>query len=129
MKVIDTDILIDHFHGNRNATSLVRDWLLAGETLVISVITVTEILAGMRPGEEADTQALFSLFQTRSLDDPQARVAGNYLNQFGKTHRMDLGDAVIAATARTLDAPLVTRNRRHYPMTDIEVMVPYERGS
>lgn len=129
MKVIDTDILIDHFHGNRNATSLVRDWLLAGERLVISVITVTEILAGIRSGEEADTEALLSLFQVHVLDEPQSRMAGAYLNQFGRTHRMDLGDAVVAATARTLAAPLVTRNRRHYPMTDIEIIVPYERGS
>lgn len=129
MKVIDTDILIDHFHGNPHATGLVRDWLLAGETLAISVITVTEILAGMRAGEEADTEALLSLFQTRPVDEPQARVAGAYLNQFGRTHRMDLGDAVIAATARSLGAPLVTRNWRHYPMTDIEVIIPYARGT
>ena len=106
-----------------------REWLLAGERLVISVITVTEILAGIRSGEEADTEALLSLFQVHALDEPQSRVAGAYLNQFGRTHRMDLGDAAIAATARTLGASLITRNRRHCPMTDIEVVVPYERGA
>lgn len=129
MKVIDTDVLIDHFHGNRQATRLVRDWLLAGETLAISVVTVAEILAGMRSGEESDTEALLSLFHTHAVDEPLARAAGAYLNQFGRVHRMDLGDAVVAATAKTLSAPLVTRNRRHYPMTDIEVLVPYERGA
>lgn len=129
MKVIDTDVLIDHFHGNRHATDLVRNWLLAGETLHISVVTVTEILAGMRAGEETDTEALLSLFAVQAMDEPLARVAGAYLNQFGRTHRVDLGDAVVAATARTLAAPLVTRNRRHYPMADVEVIVPYERGA
>lgn len=38
------------------------------------------------------------------------------------------GDALIAATASFFNAELVTRNIKHYPMSDIKVVVPYERG-
>ena len=34
-----------------------------------------------------------------------------------------------AATAAHAGVDLVTRNLKHYPMTDIRVSVPYERGS
>jgi predicted nucleic acid-binding protein len=126
--VIDTDILIDHFHGNASATNFIQDALLSGETLLISVATVAEILAGMRPGEEERTEALLSLFTAYPADEALARVAGVYLNQYPAGKRLDLGDALIAATAKVSNSTLYTRNVRHYPMTDIPVRVPYERG-
>ena len=100
-KVIDTDILIDHFHDNQAATDFIRNALRQGETLIISVATIAEILAGIRPGEEEKTEALFSLFQIHPADEELAREAGRYLNRFAARHRIDLGDAFIAATAKT----------------------------
>ncbi|MBU2611001.1 MAG: type II toxin-antitoxin system VapC family toxin [Chloroflexi bacterium] len=128
MKVIDTDILIDHFHGHEASKTFIRDLLLSGESLTISVATVTELLAGIRSGEEERTEALLALFAIQPADEPIARLAGSYLNQYGAPHRLDLGDALIAATARHMDAVLYTRNDRHYPMGDIVVKVPYTRG-
>jgi predicted nucleic acid-binding protein len=34
----------------------------------------------------------------------------------------------LAATAAQAGADLVTRNIKHYPMTDVRVTPPYERG-
>jgi hypothetical protein len=81
MSVIDTDILIDHFHGNVSATEFIQKALFAGDTLVISVATVAEILAGLRPGEEEDTEALLSLFHIYPAGEDLARIAGTYLNR------------------------------------------------
>jgi predicted nucleic acid-binding protein len=128
MIVIDTDILIDHFHDSAAATAFVRDTLLSGETLVISIATVAEILAGMRDGEEDATNALLSLFQVYPADEGLARFAGAYLNQYAAREHIDLGDALIAATALVTRSELYTRNVRHYPMSDIIVKVPYQRG-
>jgi predicted nucleic acid-binding protein len=126
--VIDTDILIDHFHGNAAATTFIQDTLIAGLELVISIASVAEVLAGMRSGEEEDTEALLSLFRVYPADESLARMAGHYLNRFAASHRLDLGDALVAATARATNSPLYTRNARHYPMTDIEIKIPYMRG-
>jgi predicted nucleic acid-binding protein len=38
-----------------------------------------------------------------------------------------LPDALVAASAKQNDAVLVTLNGKHYPMKDIEVMVPYTK--
>ncbi len=126
--VIDTDILIDHFHDHKAATSFIRDTLLTGRELFISISTVAEVLAGMRPGEESDTETLLSLFTVCPADESIARVAGKYLNQYAASHKLDLGDALIAATAAHMGVELATRNAKHYPMPDVQVVVPYERG-
>ncbi len=128
MQLIDTDVLIDHFHGVESATEYVAKALLADGELFISTISVTEIPAGMRSGEEAATEELFALLTILSVDETIARTAGKYLNQFAQTQRLDLGDGLIAATAKILDAELITRNVKHYPMKDIMIRMPYERG-
>jgi len=68
------------------------------------------------------------LIHTYDADEELARIAGSYLNRYGRSHRLDLGDAFVAATAKVIDSALYTRNVRHYPMDDIQVIVPYERG-
>ncbi|MCI0475262.1 MAG: type II toxin-antitoxin system VapC family toxin [Anaerolineales bacterium] len=128
MRLVDTDILIDHFHGVVAATEYIADALLSDGELFISVVSVTEILAGMRTGEEAKTEELFALFTIQPVNETIARAAGKYLNQFAASHRLELGDSIIAATARSLNAELITRNVKHYPMGDLIVRAPYERG-
>jgi len=47
------------------------------------------------------------------------RAAGNYLHQYSSSHNVELGDALIAASAALNEAELWTRNRKHYLMRDI----------
>ena len=128
MKLIDTDILIDHFHSHEAALAFMSSLAEMNERLVISVVTLTELLAGMRSGEEDRTEQLLSLFDVLSIDEIIARKAAEYLRAYRHSHRIDFGDALIAATALVNDADLFTRNVKHYPMVDVVVTVPYERG-
>ncbi|HLO14824.1 MAG TPA: type II toxin-antitoxin system VapC family toxin [Anaerolineales bacterium] len=128
MKLIDTDIAIDHFHGNQSAREFFAQALASGEPLYISVVTLTELLAGMRPGEEELTKKLLSLFTVIDVDNTIGRKVAEYLCQFSRSHKMELGDALIAATASAMGAELATRNIKHYPMNDIRITAPYGRG-
>jgi predicted nucleic acid-binding protein len=128
MNLIDTDILIDHFHRHQAAAALIESLAATGEPLAISVVTVTELLAGMRPGEEEKSEQLLNLFVFLPVTETVARQAAAYLRLIRKSHKIDFGDALIAATARLYEAAVFTRNSRHYPMDDIMVTVPYERG-
>jgi predicted nucleic acid-binding protein len=128
MKLIDTDIAIDHFHRHQAALDYFAATAASGETLAISVVTLAELSGGMRAGEEARTERLLDLFTVLDVDETIARQAGAYLRQFRHSHRLELGDALVAATAAWHGAGLVTRNVKHYPMTDVQVIVPYERG-
>jgi predicted nucleic acid-binding protein len=128
MKLIDTDVVIDHFHGNQAARDFFGEALASGESLVISVITLTELMAGMRLGEEARTETLLALFTLMEVNEAIGRKAGDYLREFSLSRHLELGDALIAASASVAGAELITRNRKHYPMSDIQVVSPYERG-
>ena len=128
MKLIDTDIAIDHFHRHQAALDYFTNTAASGEPLAISAVTLTELAGGMRPGEEVRTERLLDLFTVLDVDEAIGRQAGAYLRQFRHSHQLELGDALIAATAALHGAELVTRNAKHYPMTDVQVVVPYERG-
>ncbi len=128
MKLIDTDVAIDHFHGHRAALDFLAGIIAAGEVVAVSVVTIAEIMGGMRTGEEQRTERLLQMFLVLEATDPIARRAGECPRQFRRIHGIDLGDALIAATAREHSAELVTRNAKHYPMTDLAINVPYERG-
>jgi predicted nucleic acid-binding protein len=71
---------------------------------------------------------LLQLFSIQEVNEAIGRQASAYLRQFRRSHQLELGDALIAATAAYTGAALITRNLKHYPMTDIQVTVPYERG-
>jgi predicted nucleic acid-binding protein len=70
MKVIDTDVLIDHFHGVQAALNYLTQQVAQGETLALSDVTIAEFSGGMRPGEESKTERLLSLFAVLDVDDP-----------------------------------------------------------
>jgi hypothetical protein len=128
MRIVDTDVLIDLFHGHRAALEFIADVLTRGEVVALSVVAVSEILSGMRPGEEERTERVLGLFSILDVNEDIARRAGEYLRQYRRSHQTELGDALIAVTANVREAPIATRNVKHYPMTDVQVVVPYSRG-
>jgi hypothetical protein len=74
----------------------------------------------VRPREH---EALTNFFRTLScvpIDYETGRQAGDYLRHYRKSHGMQIGDALIAATAVLNRAELWTRNRKHYPMKELK---------
>ena len=126
--VADTSILVDYLRGHGRAGAAVRT-ALHQDTLVASVVSKIEILAGMRPAEEKRTYGLFGQLEWASVDDEIAEQAGRLAARFASSHRgVELADYVVAATAQILGAPLWTRNRKHFPMFP-ELPDPYAEPS
>ena len=125
--LFDTDVLVDHLRGVAGA----RDALLTlgggSDPGAISVITVAEIEAGLREEERPAVERLFAALAIQDVTEPIARQAGRYRASFGASHGVLLPDAIIAATAHVQQMQLVTLNKKHYPMSDIVVQVPYRR--
>jgi predicted nucleic acid-binding protein len=122
-KLVDTDILIDHLSGKQDASRFLRS--LSGTRRLCSVVTRAELLAGMRSEEEDAVRRLLSLFETVTMDCLVAEEAARYRREFGRSHGVELPDAIIAGTALVKGAVLYTTNTKHYPMKDIEVERPY----
>ena len=87
--------------------------------LFCSPVTVAELWHGSRPSEHKFLDALFAVVQSVPIDQEIAKRTGEYLRQFRKSHSVELGDALIAATAVLHNLLLWTRNHKHYPMKGI----------
>lgn len=123
--LIDSDILIDHLRKEQGALDYIRQKIDDGSPLFISVLSRIEILSGARKGEDETIRSLFGILIPVDDDLAIADGAGEYLKKFRKSHALSIGDAVIAATAKEMGMNLVTRNIKHYPMKDIEIVKPY----
>ncbi len=117
--LIDSDILIEVAR-NRDKSLLARwDELSRSDALIAcSPVTVAELWHGARPHEYKLLEELFSCMTCVPIEADIGRRAGDYLRQFARSHQVELGDALIGATASIHQLALWTRNRKHYPMTD-----------
>lgn len=120
--LLDTDIVIDLL---KKQPELVARFLALVESktsFLLSPIVVAEVYAGAFTREHKDIEAFFGLCQRIELDSDTGRVAGLYANQYRKAFQgISLEDYLLAASARTHRCPLWTGNRKHYPMSDIEL--------
>jgi predicted nucleic acid-binding protein len=124
-QLLDSDILIDFLRGRAAAWSLLAGLQASGEAPLISVVSVAEILAGAQRAEEEATERLLSVLEKIPVSEGIARYAGEFLRTYQRSHALELGDALVAATALVAGATLITRNVKHYPMPQVEILRPY----
>ena len=118
--LIDSDILIEVSRARDSAILARWDALSRGSTaLFCSPVTVAELWHGARQPDDTILQAIFAAIQAIPIDAEIGQRAGAFLKRYAKSHGVELGDALIAATATLHDLQLWTRNRRHYPMKEL----------
>ena len=89
---------------------------------------MAELYAGVREGKESKKLEIFiETFEVISLNKNIAKVGGLYRNKYKPSHGTGLADALIAATAKEINAQVVTFNVKHFPMFS-DVIKPYERN-
>ncbi|MFH1540430.1 MAG: type II toxin-antitoxin system VapC family toxin [Elusimicrobiota bacterium] len=119
--LIDTDVLIEILRGNIKILSCFDTLNKKGATFFYSPVTKAEIFHGIREKEEPKINLLFQSMECIFINDEIGRKAGLYLKEFHRSHNVQLGDSLIAASAYFADTILFTLNRKHYPMKDIKV--------
>jgi predicted nucleic acid-binding protein len=117
--LFDTDVLIEYLRGRDDIKNI----------MYMSSITMAELYAGVREGDEYKKLEIFiETFEVISLNKNIAKIGGLFRNQYKPSHGTGLADALIAATAKEIDAQIVTFNVKHFPMFD-DVIKPYVRNS
>lgn len=112
--VLDTTILVDHLRGS----ALAGEYVAAlGAPPSCSEVTRIEILRGVRSPERKRVERLCALITWVPVDEAVARRAGDLGRRWRQSHSgIGVPDLAIAATAELLEAPLATRNLKHFPM-------------
>ena len=113
--ILDSDVLIEILRANPQTSRWVAREASTGETLRYSQVSRAEIGAGVRRGEEKGVAALFAGLDAVPIDVITGELAGERLRRYRTSHALELGDALIGASAVQHGERLATFNRRHYP--------------
>ncbi|MGH7357866.1 MAG: PIN domain-containing protein [Candidatus Rokuibacteriota bacterium] len=122
--LLDTDVLIEVLRGRRRIAEAILGLEAAGVRTYACAVSWAEIHAGLRPGEEALTQAFLTQRAEVVIDAHTGQQAGQYLARYARSHGLEIADALIAAAATTSGLALWTQNRRDYPMADLRFYSP-----
>lgn len=113
--VVDTNVLIDVLRGVPAAVDALSQH--ADAPVVVPSLVRFEVLAGARPSELPRIELLLDECLDAPADATVADVAAEFARRHGRSHPgIDPIDYVVAATASLLDATVLTRNVKHFPM-------------
>jgi len=114
--LLDTSIIFDHLNGRYGRTEFLEDLLDQGHLLACCAVNITEVYAGIRPGEEDITEAFIDSLECLLVTPVVARQAGLLRRDWrAKGQTLSYTDVTIAAVALAHQARLLTDNRKHFP--------------
>ena len=112
--LIDTDVLIDAGRGVREAVTCLQE-LEQHAVPAISVISQMELLIGCHNKSELRSLDRFlQRFHIFKLNEQSSEIAIDLLRKYRLSHGLLIADALIAATALSLNVSFLTKNRRDY---------------
>ncbi len=118
--LVDSDILIEVTRAKD--PEVLRRWAQLGESqgaVLCSPVSVAELWQGALPREQDVLTNVFRVMNCVPIDAATGRKAGEFLREYRKSHGVELGEALIAASAVASGAVLWTRSRKHYPMSGV----------
>jgi predicted nucleic acid-binding protein len=121
--LLDTSVIFDHLNGRGGRSEFLEQLLDQGHTLACYAVNITEVYSGLRPGEEAITEAFLSSLDFVPVTAEIARTAGLLRRDWRKRGQtLSYTDVTLAAVALSHEFPLLTGNRKHFPMKNLELL-------
>ena len=109
--LLDTTLIVDHAHGHEPAMTLLQRLYEEGAELFTCDVVVCEALSGGSDDHRRVVSRLLDPLDFVATDPAAARAAAAArFERHRAGGKLGLGDALIAAVARGLDATIVTRN-------------------
>ena len=111
--LVDTDVLIWHLRGYPQATRRLDEL----GALTLSAVSYLEVLQGMR--NKAELEAVKKMLQHRAatllpVSEVITQRAIELMEAITLSHGLQMGDALIAATALDHGLPVLTANVKHF---------------
>jgi tRNA(fMet)-specific endonuclease VapC len=126
--LLDSSVIFDHLNGRYGRTEFLEQLMEQGRVLACCSVNLTEVYAGLRPDEEDRTAAFLSSLEYLPVTPEIARKAGLLRREWrNKGQTLSYTDVTIAAVALTNEVPLLTDNRKHFPMPELRLIPLPER--
>lgn len=117
MVIVDTDIIIWILRGDRGIEEKFKSLVvIANGEVFITPIQIAEIYSGIRPKERIKAENFIESLNIITIDKAIGKLAGEFINQYGKSHNVTMADALIGACAKINGFKIWTLNKKHYPM-------------
>ena len=121
LRVLDSTVLIDFLRG-KPAVDRVAALREAGDVPATTAVNVDEIVRGLRPPEEPAARSLFDGLIVLPTGRRAGWRAGEWRREFASRGiTLYQADCLVAATAWTHRAVLVTGNPKDFPMDGVTV--------
>lgn len=113
--LLDTDFAIDFLRGEESMIEIITP-LWEKNIVFLSLLSVYELYAGMRPNEKEVTDNFIGACRLEPLTLEIAKKAGDYRSEY-RTRGLTLSivDCLIATTAKINKHLIATKNVRHFP--------------
>jgi len=120
---LDTSVIFDHLNGRYGRTAYLEQLVEQGNSLACCPVNITEVYAGLRSGEETKTEAFLDSLECLPVTPEIAKQAGLLRRDWQrKGHTLSYTDVTIAAVALSNEVPLLTDNRKHFPMPELQLL-------
>ena len=121
--VLDSTFLIDHLRGDPVAIARLEAIFEAGDEPIVNDVVVAEVRTGLFSFEEPILRRLLEPMEFVQPGPDWALLAGRWrrdAKERGTT--LSLPDSLIAATADTVGAAVLTRNVRDFALTPVRIL-------
>ena len=127
--LLDSSVIFDHLNGRHGRTEFLSSLVEQGHVLACCSVNITEVYAGLRADEEEDTVIFLDSLECLPVTPEIARRAGLLRRDWlKKGQTLSYSDVTIAAVALDYGVPLLTDNRKHFPMQELQLLPLPERN-
>lgn len=120
--LLDSSVIFDHLNGRFGRTEFLEQLMDQGHVFACCPVNLTEVYSGLRSGEEDRTAAFLNSLDYLPVTPEIARQAGLLRRDWlKKGQTLSYTDVTIAAVALSYEVPLLTDNRKHFPMPEIQL--------
>jgi predicted nucleic acid-binding protein len=121
--LLDSSVIFDHLNGRYGRTAFLEQLIEQGHVLACCSVNLTEVYAGLRSDEEDRTAAFLNSLEYLPVTVEIARKAGLLRRDWQKKGQtLSYTDVTIAAVALSNKVPLLTDNRKHFPMPELKLI-------
>ena len=117
MILCDTNIIIEILKGNEETIKIMES--IGLENIAISSVTVMELYFGALNKRELNKiKKHLKALNIAHFDNDVSELAVSMIESYSKSHRIQIPDAIIAATALSLEIKLFTLNLKDFRYID-----------